>query len=129
MHAQEIVNRYQADGAVFKHRAILVNVNRSAAETSLYDATRYAWKISPKKAQRAEIVVAVRHSMIVGVFIAEKWLSATAENFPRHEPVPGRYGFIGKDASHSIRRMYVGKRIPDEYRKQGAANPIKYTYK
>jgi len=23
----------------------------------------------------------------------------------------------------------VGKRVPDEYRKRGAANPIKYTYK
>lgn len=25
--------------------------------------------------------------------------------------------------------MYVGKRVPDEYRKPGAANPIKYTWK
>jgi hypothetical protein len=129
MHAQEIVNRYQADAAIFKHRAILINVNRSAAETSLYEATRYAWVISPKKAQRAEIVLAVCHGVIVAAFIAEKWSPATLENFPGREPVPGRYGFIGTEASGHIRKLYVGKCIPDEYRKKGAANPIKYTYR
>ncbi len=129
MHAQEIVNRYQADEAVFEHRAILINVNRSATETSLYEATRYAWRIGVKKAQRAEIVLAVRLGIIIAVFIAEKWLPATPENFPGHEPVPGRYGFIGIKAPDSIRKMYAGKRIPDDYRKKGAANPIKYTYR
>ncbi|MCH7839902.1 MAG: hypothetical protein IID38_06670 [Planctomycetes bacterium] len=128
MHAQEIVNRYQADVADFEHRAILINVNRSATETSLYEATRYAWKISAKRAKRAEYVLAICHGIIVEVFIAEKWLPATPENFPGLEPVPGRYGFIGTEAPDRIRKMYVGKRIPDKYRKKGASNPIKYTY-
>lgn len=129
MHAQEIVNKYQAEPADFKHRAVIINVNRSATETSLYDATRYAWKISIKKAKRAEIVVAVRHGMILAAFVADEWLPATTENFPGREPVPGRYGFVGADASDTIQRTYVGKRLPDEYRKRGAANPIKYTYR
>ena len=129
MHAQEIVNRYQAVVAEIKHRAILINVNRSATETSLYEATRYSWKISPSRAKRAEIVLAVRYGIIIAVFNAKKWLPATSENFPGHEPVPGRYGFIGTEVSDSIRKLYVGKRIPDEYRKKGAANPIKYTYR
>ena len=128
MHAQEIVNRYQAEPADFQHRAILINVNRSAAETSLYDATRYAWKISQKKAERAEIVIACRYGLIVAVFVAKEWLPATTDNFSGREPVPGRFGFIGAEAPDSIRKKYVGKRLPDEYRKQGAANPIKYTY-
>jgi len=67
------------------------NVNRSATETSLYDATRYAWKISAKKAKRSEIVVAVRYGMIVAVFVADDWLPATAENFPGREPVPEQW--------------------------------------
>lgn len=129
MHAQEIVNKYQAEPAVFQHRAVIINVNRSATETSLYDATRYAWKINPKKASRAEIIVAVRFGLIVAVFEAEQWLPATVENFPGREPVPGRYGFIGSVASDKMRRLYVGRRLPDEFRKQGAANPIKYTYR
>ncbi len=129
MHARGIVNRYQADVAEIKHRAILINVNRSATESSLYEATRYAWKISPSKAQRSEIVLAVRYGMIIAVFNAKKWLPATFENFPGHEPRPDRYGFIGTEAPDRIRKMYVGKRIPDKYRKKGASNPIKYTYR
>lgn len=129
MHAQEILQRYQAEPAQFGHRAILINVNRSATETSLYEATRYAWKINPAKAERAEMVFSVRQGLIVAAFVADRWLPATEENFPGHEPVPGRFGFIGKEATGDIRSLYIGKRLPDDYRKQGAANPIKYTYK
>lgn len=73
--------------------------------------------------------MAVRLGLIVAVFVAEKWLPATEENFPGREPVPGRIGFIGHEASDEIRRMYIGKRLPDEYRKRGSVNPIKYTFK
>jgi uncharacterized protein len=128
MHAQEIVTRYQAEPADFQHRAMLININLSAEETSLYDATRYAWRINHKKAERAEIIMACRFGLIVAVFVAERWLPATADNFPGREPVPGRYGFIGSDAPDKICKLYLRKRLPDEYRKPGAANPIKYTY-
>jgi uncharacterized protein len=129
MHAEEIVRKYQAKPAKFRHRAVIINVNRSATESSLYDATRYAWKISPKRAARAEIVVAVCSGIIVAVFVADRWLPATPDHFPGCEPVPGRYGFIGTEAPDKIRRLYIGKRLPDEFRKPGAANPIKYTYR
>jgi hypothetical protein len=66
--------------------------------------------------------------LIVGAFIADKWLDATPENFPGREGVPGRAGFVGRDASNEIKTLYVGKRVPDEYRKRGAASPIKYTW-
>ena len=42
MHADEIARRYAAPVADFSHRALLINVNRSALEVSLYEATRYA---------------------------------------------------------------------------------------
>jgi uncharacterized protein len=129
MHAQEIVNRYRATEARFDHRAILINVNRSATETKPYEATRYAWKIDPRRAKRAEIILSVCKQMIVAAFIAEEWLPATREHFPGHEPVPGRYGFIGEKAPGGICKKYIGKRIPGAYRKQGASNPIKYTYR
>lgn len=128
MHAQEIINRYCAEPAVFRHRALLISVNRTAAETSVYEATRYAWKIKRSKAEQAEVVLATLQGEIVGAFVAQRWLEATAEHFPGREPVPGRYGFEGKEASVDIQKLYVGKRVPDEYRKPGAANPIKYTW-
>lgn len=129
MHAKEIIRRYAAEPADFKHKAILITVNRSAAERSLYEATRYAWKISPTQANEAEVVLSALQGLIVGAFVAEKWLPATSENFPGREDRPGRYGFVGHEAPSELKQLYVGKRVPDEFRKLGAANPIKYTWK
>jgi hypothetical protein len=128
MHAKEIIRRYSADPAVFRHRALLINVNRTSAETSLYEATRFAWKISRHRASEAEVVLPCVRGLIVGAFIADKWLDATAANFPGTEDRPGRLGFIGHEASPEIQARYVGKRVPDRYRKRGASNPIKYTW-
>ena len=129
MHAQEIVKRYCAEPAVFQHRALLISVNRSATETSLYDAVRYAWKISKSKAKQADVILATQQGLIVGAFVAHEWLEATAANFPGRADAPSRLGFIGQEAAVEMRDLYVGKRVPDEYRKRGAANPIKYTWK
>ena len=60
MYAREIVHRYRAEPAIFQHRALLISVNRSATETSLYEATRYAWKIGKTKAKQAEVVLATQ---------------------------------------------------------------------
>ncbi len=128
MHAREIIRKYSAEPAVFRHKAILISVNRSAAETSLYEATRYAWKISRTKAMQADVILATQRGMIVGAYEAANWLPATAESFPGHPDAPGRLAFIGEEAPADIQELYVGKRVPDEYRKRGAANPIKYTW-
>jgi uncharacterized protein len=128
MHAMEIIKRYCAPPAVFQHRAIMININRSATETSLYEATRYAWKLKRSKAEQAQVVLATRQGEIVGAFIARRWLEATSENFPGREAVPGRFGFDGEEAPGDIKDLYVGKRVPDVYRRPGAANPIKYTW-
>src|SRR5690606_33969678 len=119
MHATEIIRRYAAEPAVFKHRALLISVNRSAAETSLYEATRYAWKVNPSKAKRAEVILPTLQGLIVGAFVADDWLPAASDNFPR-EDAPGRYGFVGREAPDEIKQLYVGKRVPEEYRKRGA---------
>jgi hypothetical protein len=128
MHPREIIRRYEAEPAVFQDKALMISVNRTAAERSLYEATRFAWKIDPNKARRADVVLSTLQGLIVGAFVAEEWLPAMTENFPEREDEPGRYGFIGVEASEDLKQRYVGKRVPDEYRKPGAANPIKYTY-
>ena len=128
MHAKEIISRYCAEPAVFQHKALLISINRSAAERSLYDATRYAWKLNKSKAKEADVILSVQQGLIVGAFVAHDWLEATATNFPLPEDRPGRFGFVGEEAPGKIRALYVGKRVPDEYRKRGAANPIKYTW-
>jgi hypothetical protein len=128
MHALEIIRRYAAEPAEFTDKALLISVNRSAVDVPLYEATRYAWKISLTKAKHAEVILSTIQGLIVGAFVATQWLPATAEYFPGREPVPGRYGFVGADAPKELRERYVGKRLPDEYRKPGSANPIRYTW-
>ena len=132
MHAKEIISHYCAEPAVFQHKALLINVNRSATDTALYDATRYAWKINKAKAEQAEVILATRQGLIVGAFISRgEWLEATAANFPGLATEGGvldRFGFIGEEASDELKKLYIGKRVPDKYRKRGAANPIKYTW-
>ncbi len=128
MHAEEVIRRYATPEAEFEHRAMLIKVNRSATETSLYEATRFAWKVSKVKAKHADVILAVVQGMIVGAFIAKEWLEATAENFPGREPMPKRFGFIGEEAPSALSSLYVGKRIPNRYRERGAATPFRYTW-
>lgn len=130
MHAMEIIRRYRAEVAEFRHRALLITINRTAAERSPYHAARYAWKIDIRKAKKAEVVLAVVQGLIVGAFVATEWLEATPANFPGlGDGVPGRFGFVGTEAPEFLRALYVGKRLPDEFRKAGAANPIKYSWR
>lgn len=130
MHAREIISRYCAEPAQFQHKALLICVNRTATKKSLYDATRYAWKVNTAKAKQAEVILAVQQALIVGAFVAHKWLEATVMDFPLgpEDRPAGRFGFEGEEAPENIKTLYVGKRVPDEYRKPGAANPIKYTW-
>lgn len=127
MHALEIIRQYAAQPAVFKHKALMINVNQSAAGTDYYDATHYAWKLSLRKAEQAEVVLTTLKGLIVAAFVPTKWLPATRKNFHR-EPMPGRIAFVGDPAPASIRNLYVGKRVPDKYRKPGASNPVRYTF-
>jgi len=128
MHAQEIIRRYSAEPAVFRHKAMLISVNRSATERSLYDATRFAWKISRRKAEQAEVILPTMQGLIVGAFVADVWLDATSAHFSGFGDVPGRLGLFGHEAPDTLKALYVGKSVPDEFRKRGAAKLIKYTW-
>lgn len=128
MHAKQVIERYEAKPAQFRHTCVLITINRTATEReSIYAAVRYAWKIDPKKAAKAELVMAVQQGLIVGVFVAREWLPATMANFPgTPADRDGRWGFIGEEAPEAIARLYLRTRLPDEMRKRGAANPVRY---
>ena len=126
MHADELRRRYSAPEAVFEHDVALIIVNKLAAQESLYDATRYAWRVNLKRIAAVAYLLPVVNGIIRGAFVADRWLAATAENFPGREPIAGRYGFEGKEAPHEIVALYAHKRVPSEYRLKGAVSPIKY---
>jgi len=131
MHAKQIIERYEATEVTFHHSAILINVNKTVAEKGSYEAARYAWKLDPKKAEQAEIILAVDRGLILDVFIAENWLEATSANFPglAKDWTGRRWGFVGKEAPDEISKLYKRFRLPDSMRKRGAANPIRYANK
>jgi hypothetical protein len=130
MNVKEIIEKYSADEANFEHKVLMITINKSITEREIYEATRYAWKLSKPKAKRVEYVVAVKQGVIVDVFKPIKWLEATMDNFPGTTiDRPGRFGFVGEPAEEKVRLLYLRKRIPDKYRKRGSANPIKYSYK
>lgn len=128
MHSQQIITRYAAPEAVFSHTALLITLNKTATEKeNIYEAVRYAWKLDVEKARKAELVMAVLRGIIVGVYVAESWHPATPQYFPtRLDERPKRYGFIGHPASADVADLYLRRRLPDDMRKPGAANPIRY---
>ncbi|KAF0285814.1 hypothetical protein BA899_01145 [Spiribacter sp. SSL99] len=127
MHAAQINQAYNAPTAVFEHRALLISVNVSAFDNPLYEAVRYAWRLSEQRAKQTEVVLAVEKGVIRGAFIPEVWKEATAKNFPGRPDCPGRLGFFGHEAPSDIKDLYVGRQVPRRYR-FGSMNPIRYTW-
>ena len=71
--------------------------------------------------------LAVERGVIVGAFEAVTWRPADPKHFPQMDKEePGRWGFDGHAAPEEIRNLYEGRRVPDELRPPGAANPIRY---
>jgi hypothetical protein len=129
MNVKEIIQKYAAPEAEFKHKCLLIIVNKSLQESDIYEAVRAAWKISIKKAQEAEYVLALDKGIIKGVFKPDAWYECNEENLKYFTGVAsGRHGFVGKRADKIIEDMYIGKRIPDSFRKRGAANPVRYAF-
>ena len=124
MHADELQRRYEAQVAVFHHNVALIIVDRLAAERSLYEATRYAWRVNVTRVEAVDFILPVVKGIIRGAFVADRWLPATANNFPGHEPIPGRWGFEGHEAPTEVVQLYRQKRVPEELRKKGAVSPL-----
>jgi hypothetical protein len=108
-HFQEIIEQYEALEAEIRHRLVAITINRYILEReNIYEAVRYAWRLNPGKANKAEYVLAVERGLIVGVFVALQWLEATPANFPGTGDVRvGRWGFIGEPAPPKIAAQYL----------------------
>lgn len=129
MHSKQVIEKYKSEEIEFHHKVLMININNSALDNcNTYEAVRYSWKIDPSKAAKADYVFAVRYGIVVGIFVADQWLEASAENFPDRVAIAGRYGFIGHEAPTEIQKLYLRKRIPEHMKKRGASNPIRYVF-
>ncbi len=128
MTVNDIIKQYIVEEVKLEHNVVMININRSIKDVDIYDAVRYAWKVNVERAKRADFILAVEKGIIVGVFVAEEWKKANRHNFPEFQCASGRWGFIGKEADDEVQGLYLGKRIPSEYRKKGAAFPLKYNF-
>jgi len=129
-HAEEIVSEYASQPFVATEPLILISIAKSYDDDRLniYDAVRGVWKIDVNKARNFRLVLAHRRGLVLGAFRPTEWLPATKANFPLMlgKDIDGRRGFVGTPAEDAVASLYIGRRVPDEYRAKGAANPIRF---
>lgn len=128
-HVEQIITEYSAQPFEAKEPLILISIARSYAEEgkSIYDAVRGVWRINLSRAQEFKLVLAHSDGVVKGVFRPLEWLPATKNNFPwLPENIPERIGFVGVPAEREIEGLYIKKRVPDKFRRKGAANPVRF---
>lgn len=111
-------------------KVLAISINISSSERSIYDAVRGFWRISTERASRADVVLAVIQGICRGVYHADEWLPADPTHFPfLVEAIPGRSGFIGREASSEYNSIFLNKKVPTEFtRTRGMATPLLYNY-
>ena len=120
--ASQLAERYGAEEIEFDrdHKIMMIKVKWLTVENkgSVYEAVRASWRISKKKANQAEFVLAIIEEICRGVYKPEEWHDASDRR--------GRYAFRGREAPADISKMYLGKRLPARFRKKGSRAPVLY---
>jgi uncharacterized protein len=143
MNVSQIINKYNLNPVeIWLHNCLLICVTDESIQNrgSIYNAVRYAWRLNKNRAEAVDYVLAVKQGIIIGVFKPERWLDATAANFPdfpRVDKDNGRIGFKGRKIGDietvgdieklhdsEILSIYLNKLAPS--RKKGAATPVRY---
>lgn len=105
------------DGAfVPRHRLLLFSIAKGLTMNPRpYDATRFAWRVNRPRAENVELALGCVNGIVKGVFVPQRWMEATKENFPSlvatHKGL--RWGFEGVEADDATKANYLGKRVPD----------------
>lgn len=111
---------------------ILIRINKlyryGMTDAELYDATRSAWRVGPKR-DRAQYALSVFEGVVREVYRITQWLPAGSTFNIRRDrrgiTAPDRWEFVGTVADDRIRRRYVNRYVGHLFT-QGAQNPISY---
>jgi len=128
-HVEEIVRDYAAEPFKAREPLILICIAKSYEEEgkSIYDAVRGTWRVSINTVKKFKLVLAHRHGIVLDAFRPAEWLPSKKEYFPwLLEDIPGRFGFVGVPAEEAVKSLYVHRRVPEEFRRKGAANPVRF---
>ena len=99
---------------------ILIKVKSSvlaANSHNLYETTRKAWRADLNNAQKYNYVLAAVDGVVKKVYTNLQWYRSELQN---------RIEFYGVECTEEWVDKITGKRIPEQYRKKGAANPFMY---
>ena len=89
---------------------------------SVYEATRYAWKLNVQRASTFKYVLGVIEGVVRGVYCVDEWRLVTEGE------CCGRYEFFGHVAPSEITNIFIGKHIPSRFCKKGMASPVLYSH-
>lgn len=103
----------------FDYVIIKTRAERISERGSLYEATRYAWKVG-ERIKDYKYVLSVVNKVVRAIYIVESWHKIETGKDK------GRYEFFGREAVGSIFDSIIGKKIPEKYRKNGMASPLLY---
>ena len=122
MHTKEIISKYQATEADLSGYvgSMIIKIRQTRVdecEGSVYEAVRYAWRVHGERAKGVPYVFAAVNGIIRGVYKVGNWYPVTE--------LGNRLAFNGHPAEE-LEQLFVGKRIPAEYRQRGAASPTLY---
>ena len=126
-HADEIIADHNAVDFEVDEPLLAFTINQWWQKLGFYDATRGVWHLDIERAEKRRLVLSVVNNIVKGVYQPTKWLPGTPEHFPDYSgPTKNRWGFIGDDATPEDKEKYLGKKIPEEYRKPGVQSSRRY---
>ena len=137
MTSNEIIRKYNSKPLKeLLHPVIIVNINkkynRGINPDEIYKATKEAWVIGDNKTKVVEYALAEFEGIIIEVYKIKDWYRVKPKDFnERNNDLiiansKVRWGFDGDIAEENVRAIYINKSIA-HVKKQGAANPIRYS--
>jgi len=129
----EIAATLDARDVEVTHAVMIININRNYRSDmtvhEIYDATRSAWKLGPKRL-KAKYALSIHQGIVREVFAIAGWLrggttmkGSDTNGRPRRRE--DRWEFVGEVAEDEVRKRYRGRSV-SRYFKPGAQNPILY---